>query len=101
MSGRQSAARRKKRSTRQAMQRAGVAAVSRTFLPPATVTVGSLVSAVEVTLEGLESQGADLLGRIVITIGGDHPEYPGRTTIEAKAGSLTPRAGEDQDGAES
>ncbi|UYL87158.1 hypothetical protein QEH40_gp37 [Microbacterium phage OscarSo] len=44
---------------------------------------------VDIALEALESRGADLTGHVVVTMG-DHPDYPGAFTIEAKAASLKP-----------
>jgi len=81
---RQSEARRRKR----AMKAAGVELVHRSHLI-GKVDVDMLTAAIRSDLLALEAQGADLTGRLKIDIG-NHPSFPGRTTIEAKAGSRVP-----------
>lgn len=81
---RQSAARKKKR----AMKAAGVTAVQRSQLIGA-LTPETITAAIRSDLIGLAAQGADLSGRLRIDVG-EHPEYPGRTTIEVKASRMMP-----------
>jgi hypothetical protein len=83
----QSESRRQRRATAAAMRRAHVDVVARTFLPPSITSIEATTTAIEDALERLEAEGADMSGRLVITIGSDHPDYPGRRTIEAKAAS--------------
>lgn len=82
---RQSAARKKKR----AMKAAGVAAVSRSQFIGA-MTAESIAASVGSNLAKLVKDGADLTARIRIDIG-EHPEAPGRTTIEVKASRMIVR----------
>lgn len=84
-----SAAREKRRRLERAMRKAGVAVVARDLIDPRHLTVESgvpvLVASIEDTLERLVKAGGDVAGHLVITIGPDHPEYPGKVTVEAKA----------------
>lgn len=84
-----SAGREQRRRLERAMRKAGVAVVARDLIDPAHLTVESgvaiLVASIEDTLERLVAAGGDVTGHLVITIGPDHPEYPGKVTVEAKA----------------
>lgn len=67
------------------MRAAGVAAVARTTIPPHLVTIETIGAGVENVLALLDREGGDITGHLAITIGGDHPSFPGVTVIEAKA----------------
>lgn len=67
------------------MRAAGVAAVARTTLPPRLVTIETISAGVENVLALLDREGGDITGHLAITIGGDHPSFPGVIVIEAKA----------------
>lgn len=83
MKGGQSAA----RQHRRAMKKAGVAVAVRVF-----VEGGNVHTAVSKAMVRLEMEGADMSSRIAITVGDDHPNFPGRTVVEAKAAaSVAPR----------
>lgn len=81
---RQSVARQKKR----AMKAAGVTAAQRSQLIGA-LTPETIAASIANDLIVLVAQGADLSGRLRIDIG-EHPDYPGRTTIEVKASRMMP-----------
>lgn len=85
-----SAGREKRRRLERAMRKAGVAVVARDHINPAHLAapfggLAALVASIENTLERLVEAGGDITGHLVITIGPDHPEYPGKVTVEAKA----------------
>lgn len=82
----QSAARKQKR----VLAAAGVAAYARGFLPINRVTSATLAGVLESTLDTLVDNGGDLTGRLRIDIG-QHPQYPGRTTVEVKTDKLLPK----------
>lgn len=94
---RASNARRRNRAERRTLKAAGVAAMERMSIESdalaAAVTKGAnLVDLVAFhvaeALERLDAAGADIVsGRTVVTIG-EHPDYPGAVTIEAKAASM-------------
>ena len=67
------------------MKAAGVAAVARTTIPPKLVTIETIAAGVENVLALLDREGGDVTGHLAITVGGDHPSFPGVTVIEAKA----------------
>lgn len=81
------------RHHRRAMRKAGVAVavrevVTSVVFQPSSINLGYYVSR---ALESLEREGADLTSRIAITIGNDHPNFPGQTVVEAKAAAaVTP-----------
>ena len=89
------------RAQRRAMIRAGVAIAERITIDagaieaieanPEVTLRGFLAYHVDVALEALESRGADLAGTLAITIG-EHPDFPGGLTIEAKAARMLPSA---------
>lgn len=81
---RQSDARKKKR----AMKAAGVAAVQRSQLVGA-LTPELIGASITSNLRALVAGGADLTGRIRIDVG-EHPQAPGRTTVEVKASKMFP-----------
>lgn len=87
-----SRAREARRKSERAMKAAGVALVCRDAIPFESAPLGAgpsidvLVAYVGETLRALAGGGADLQGRIAITIGQDHPDFlAGQTVIEAKA----------------
>lgn len=89
MKGGQSAA----RQHRRAMKKAGVAVAVREVVSdghPVTLT-GRISMAVVRALVLLHEEGADMSSRIAITIGDDHPNFPGRTVVEAKAAASVER----------
>lgn len=87
MKGGQSAA----RQHRRAMKEAGVAVAVRVVVPT-PVARHTIDSALMHAMFDLERNGADMSSRIAITIGDDHPNFPGRTVVEAKAAaSVAPR----------
>lgn len=97
MSGR-SAARTKKRREKRVMRAAGVAAMHRTVIENGAIEAAVMKGAslpdflslhVSTALDALAGQGADMLGRIVVTMG-QHPDYPNAITVEAKAATLHP-----------
>lgn len=69
------------------MRAAGVAAVARTTIPPRLVTIETIAAGIENVLALLDREGGDVTGHLAITVGGDHPSFPGVTVIEAKASS--------------
>lgn len=50
-----------------------------------------LVAAILNAIDELQSKGGAPLERCVVTIGRDHPEYPGRLVVEAKTDRMAPR----------
>jgi len=74
------------------MKAAGVAVVARTTIPPKLVTIETIGAGVENVLELLDREGGDVTGHLAITVGGDHPSFPGVTVIEAKAQRRKPAA---------
>lgn len=98
MKGGQSAA----RQHRRAMKKAGVAVavreiVSHDFTVSLSVRIRGAISR---ALLNLEREGADMSSRIAITVGDDHPNFPGRTVVEAKAAaSVKPTPDPDRDDA--
>lgn len=85
---RASLARREKR----AMKAAGVEVMTRRHLPagvePHPVRLAHLI---DLALTELDAKGADFTRQVVVTIG-PHPEFPGETTIEAKASAIKSHA---------
>lgn len=79
--------------------RTGIAAAERIIIEKDAMTAARIDPAVKVreliayhidiALEALESRGADLEGHVVVTLG-EHPDYPGAFTIEAKAATMRP-----------
>ena len=89
MSGARGGNRAKRRAEKRVMQRAGVAIVARRNLPRGVEPVAErLASLVRDALWDLEAKGADMSSRIVVTIGGDHPSFPGETIVEAKVAAM-------------
>lgn len=91
-----SQARTKNRAARRAMAQAGVALMDRVSIDAeavaAAVTKGAdvvdlVAYHVSEALTRLDDAGGNVLKRTVITIG-EHPDYPGSVTIEAKVASL-------------
>lgn len=87
-----SKAREARRRQDRAKKAAGVALVYREALPLQDAPIGrgpsidTLVAYVGETLRALAGAGADLSGKIAITVGADHPSFlAGQTVIEAKA----------------
>lgn len=74
------------RQHRRAMAKAGVAVAVREVVKGPTI--GYMRQAIEVALHRLVAEGADLTSRIAITIGNDHPSFPGKTIVEAKAAAM-------------
>lgn len=84
-----SASRAQRRAEKRAMQRAGVALVARRNLPRGLAPVAARVSPlVAEALQELEGKGADMTSRVAITIGSDHPSFPGETVVEAKVAAM-------------
>lgn len=87
------------RALRRKAARTGIAAVERIVIERDAMTAARTDPAVkvrellsyhvDVALEALESRGADLEGHVVVTLG-EHPDYPGSFTIEAKAATMRP-----------
>lgn len=99
-----STAREKRRAEKRAMKRAGVELVTYGAIPLADtyggVKVDVLVAYVGETIRALAGGGADLNGRIAITIGSDHPSLlTGQTVIEAKAAKRNAEPERDDDDA--
>lgn len=90
-----SAAREARRRQERALRAAGVAAVARTTIPPRLVTIETIGAAVENALALLDREGGDVTGHLAITIGGDHPNFPGMTVVEAKASRRKPEHPDD------
>lgn len=70
------------------MRKAGVAVAVREvvqFQPRHETDTESIIHYVGQALRRLEIEGADMTSRIAITIGNDHPNFPGQTIVEAKA----------------
>lgn len=68
------------------MKAAGVAVVARVELEGRYAGKrDTYANAVVRALAELEREGADMSSRLAITIGTDHPEYPGKVLVEAKA----------------
>lgn len=91
-----SGARRANRAQKRAMQRAGVVLMDRVAidsgaLAAAVANGANLVDLVAYhvaeALGRLDEQGADIIGGTTAVTIGQHPDYPGGVTIEAKAGS--------------
>ena len=87
-----SKAREARRRQERAKKAAGVAIVCREALSLQDAPIGRgpsidvLVAYVGETLRALAGNGADLSGKIAITVGMDHPSFlAGQTVIEAKA----------------
>lgn len=84
------------RQHRRAMRRAGVELAVREvvqFESRYESATDSIRHHVGVALYRLEVEGADMTSRIAITIGNDHPNFPGQTVVEAKASrAVAPRA---------
>lgn len=77
------------RQHRRAMRKAGVAVAVREVVDTGGVT--GIAAAVSRSLFKLATEGAEMSSRIAITIGNDHPNFPGQTVVEAKAAaSVTP-----------
>jgi len=51
-----------------------------------------LAVAIADAIDELRSKGGAPLERCVVTIGQDHPGYPGRLVVEAKTDRMAPRA---------
>lgn len=85
------------RRQRRALKSAGVAAMDRVVIDSGAFAAAVVngASAVDLiayhvaeALGRLDEQGADITGgRVVVSIG-EHPDYPGGVTIEAKAASM-------------
>lgn len=92
-----SKAREARRRQDRAKKAAGVALACREALPLQDAPIGRgpsidvLVAYVGETLRALAGAGADLSGKIAITVGADHPSFlAGQTVIEAKATRANP-----------
>jgi hypothetical protein len=92
----QSNARKENRAARRTLTRAGVALLDRVSiegdaLAKAVTSGADLVDLISYhvseALTRLDAQGGDVLGRTVVTIG-EHPDFPGAVTIEAKVASM-------------
>ena len=88
------------RRSRRAAKGAGIALVDRVSIDVgaiakaarAGVSVVDLISLhVSEALGRIDAAGGDLEGHCVVTIG-QHPDYPGALTIEAKVGTMKPTA---------
>ena len=86
------------RKQRRALKSAGVALMDRVVIDGAAVAAASAKGAnlvelvayhVAEALGRLDEQGGQVLDRCVVTIG-QHPDFPGGVTIEAKVASLKP-----------
>lgn len=83
-----SAGRTARRRAERARKAAGAALVTRAVVPliDAIAPEEALGAYVAETVKALMEAGADLdRGRVVVTVGRDHPDFPGQTVIEAKA----------------
>lgn len=90
---RQSGARRERR----ALKSAGVALLDRVSIDSAAMAaavekganlVDLVAYHVSEALTRLDEQGADIVGGHTVVSIGQHPDFPGSVTIEAKAGTL-------------
>lgn len=84
------------RKAKRALKRVGVAVVDRVVIEgdalASAITAGANVidlvgMHVAEALTRLDAAGGDIFGRCVVSIG-DHPDYPGAVTIEAKVATL-------------
>lgn len=86
-----SSARRQRRSAERARKAAGVALVERRHLPAGIAPhPARLVHLIDLALTALDAKGGDLGSMVAITIG-QHPEYPGEITVEAKVAAMKPQ----------
>ncbi len=90
------------RRQRRSMKRHGIALVDRVSieadaLAAAVAKGANLVDLVAYhvseALTRLDAQGGDVLGRTAVTIG-EHPDFPGAVTIEAKVATLKREPGD-------
>lgn len=89
MTGSRNRARR--RALERAKRAAGVVLVDRRDHDASFAANGDLVAInVGAAVARLHHAGADLAQRVEVTMGMDHPDFPGRFVIEAKAHALRP-----------
>lgn len=87
-----SGARAQRRAEARARAAAGVAVAARRVIQPEHAgDVDVLVFEVGRALHDLKREGGDLASRLAITVGSDHPQYPGVTVVEAKAARAVTR----------
>lgn len=87
-----SAARKQRRAEGRVLRAAGVAVVARRIIRPEHEgDVDVLVFEIGRAIHDLRREGGDLTSRLAITVGGDHPQYPGVIVVEAKASEAVKR----------
>ncbi len=84
-----SSARKQRREEARVMRAAGVAEVARRVIQPEHAgNIDVIVFEVGRALHDLRRKGGDMSSRLAVTVGGDHPQYPGVVVVEAKASAV-------------